>query len=61
MDYKEALSVLTKMLNERSLDAEEKEAVQTAIGLLDWASLGKNRMKSMVEKRRAQRENDVEW
>ena len=27
MDYKQAVSVLTKMLEERSLDGEEKEAV----------------------------------
>jgi hypothetical protein len=48
MDYKQAISVLTKMLDERSLDGEEKEAVLTAIGVLDWAALGKNRMTSMA-------------
>ncbi len=61
MDYKQAISVLTKMLDERSFDAEEKEAVETAIGVLEWASLGTNRMKSMAEKRRAKRDKDVQW
>jgi hypothetical protein len=61
MEYKQAISVLTKMLGERSLDAEEQEAVQTAIGVLDWASLGQSRMKSVAEKRKAQRDKDVQW
>ena len=61
MDYKQAISVLTKMLEERSLDGEEKEAVLTAIGVLDWASLGKNRFKSMMEKRKNRRDKSVEW
>ena len=61
MDYKEAISVLTKMLDKHSLDAQEQAAVQSAIGLLDWASLGRNKMKNMMEKRKAKREKDVEW
>ena len=61
MDYKQAISVLTRMLEERSLDGEEKEAVLTAIGVLDWASLGKNRMTSVAEKRKAKRDKDVQW
>ncbi len=61
MEYKQAIFVLTRMLDERSLDAEEKEAVVTAIGVLDWASLGKSRMKSIIEKRKAKRDKDVQW
>lgn len=61
MDYKQAISVLRKMLDERSLDAEEKEAVLMAIGVLDWASLGTNRMKNIGEKRQAKRDKDVQW
>lgn len=61
MDFKQAIAVLTKMLAERSLDPEEKEAVSTAIGVLDWASLGKNRLKSMAEKRKEKRDKSVQW
>ncbi len=61
MDYKRAISVLRRMLDERSLDGEEKEAVLTAIGILDWASLGKNRLTNMAEKRKAKRDKDVQW
>ncbi len=61
MEYERAISVLKKMLDERSLDGEEKEAVLTAIGLLDWAALGKNRMRGIGEKRKAQRDKDVHW
>lgn len=61
MEYKHAISVLTKMLDERVLDGEEKEAVLTAIGVLDWASLGKNRLKSIAERRREKRDKSLEW
>ncbi len=61
MEYKQAISVLTKMLDERSLAGEDKEAVLTAIEVLDWASLGKSRWKSIIEKRKEQRHKSVEW
>ncbi len=61
MEYKQAIAVLTKMLEERSLDADEKEAVLAAIGVLDWASLGKTRLKSMAEKRKEKRDKSIEW
>lgn len=49
------------MLEERSLNAEEKEAVSTAIGVLDWAALGKDRLKSIAAKRKEKRDKSVEW
>ncbi len=61
MDFKQAISILSKMLEERSLSAVEKEAVSTAIGVLDWAALGKNRLKSMAEYRRGKREKSIKW
>ncbi len=61
MDYKQAIAVLTKMLEERSLDAEEKEAILTAIGILDWASLGKTRLKNLAERRKERRDKSIEW
>ena len=36
--------MLTKMLENREFAPEEKEAVLTAIGVLDWAALGKTRL-----------------
>ena len=41
MEYKKAIAILMNILEKRSLAAEEKEAVLTAIGILDWDSLGK--------------------
>lgn len=61
MDYRQAISILRKMLDERSLDGEEREALLTAIGVLDWASLGTSRMKAIAEKRKARRDKDVHW
>ncbi len=61
MEYKKAVAILMRMLNKRSLDKAEKEAVLTAIGVLDWAKLGKNRIKSMVKARKAKREKSIEW
>lgn len=61
VDYKLAISILTKMLEKQELEAEEKEAVLTAIGVLDWASLGKTRLKSIAEKRREKRDRSIEW
>jgi len=42
MEYKKAVAILISLLDKHSLDAEEKEAVLTAIGVLDLASLAKS-------------------
>jgi len=60
MEYKEALDILMEMLNKRSLNAKEKKAVLTAIGVLDWASIGKNRLKRIIKARKAKRAKDLE-
>ena len=51
MEHKQAISVLIKILNKPELNAEEKEAVTTAIGVLGWASLAKARVKAIKAKR----------
>ncbi len=51
MEHQEAIAILKKLLDKKSLDAEEKEAVLTAIGVLAWTSLSKSRVKAMGEKR----------
>lgn len=39
------------MIDSYSLDGDEKEAVVTAVGMLSWGVLGKNRMKALRNKR----------
>ena len=57
MEYNKAIAILKSLLDRRSLDAEEKEAVMTAIGLLSWASLSK----SIVKARKEKRDKSTEW
>jgi len=61
MEYKKAVTILMSLLDKHSLDAKEKEAVLTAIGVLDWASLAKNRMKRIIKARKAKRDKSIEW
>ena len=57
MEYQKAITILKSLLDKHPLDAEEKEAVMTAIGLLSWASLSK----SIVKARKAKRDKSTEW
>ena len=50
MDHQKAIVILKNLLNKDSLDAEEKEAVFTAIGVLAWTSLSKAKIKAMRDK-----------
>jgi hypothetical protein len=61
MEYKKAITVLMNMLKKRSLDKEEKEAIIAAIGVLDWASLANNRMKSIIKAQKDKRAKSIEW
>ncbi len=56
MEYKKAITILSKMLNKYSLTAEEKEAIITALGTLDCGSLAENRFKSIIRGRKAKQE-----
>lgn len=51
MDNEKAIEILKKMLEKPSLDAEEKEAVMTALGVLGWVKLAKSRVKAAKERR----------
>jgi hypothetical protein len=51
MEYKEAVDVLKRLMEKHPLDAEEKEAVMTAIGVLVWGALGKSKTKAIKAKR----------
>jgi hypothetical protein len=51
MEYQQAIVILQNLLGRYPLEAEEKEAVTTAIGLLSWGMLGKSRLKNIRQKR----------
>ena len=57
MEYDKAIAVLKRLLDRHSLDAEEKEAVMTALGVLSWGSLAKSRLKAQ----KAKRDKSTEW
>jgi hypothetical protein len=60
MEYKKAISVLLKMLDKHLFDAEEKEALLTAIGTLDCGSLAENRFKGIMKAQKAKREKEAD-
>ena len=57
MEYQKAVAILKSLLDRHSLDAEEKEAVLTAIGILAWVSLSKSKIKAQ----KAKRDKSTEW
>ena len=57
MEYQKAVAILRSLLDKHSLDAEEKEAVLTAIGVLSWGSLSKSKIKAQ----KAKRDKSTEW
>jgi len=59
MEYKKAIGVLMNLLNKNQLNPEEKEAILTAIGVLDWAHFGKNRMRNIAKARKEKLNKDL--
>jgi hypothetical protein len=57
MEYEKAITILKTMLEKYALNAEEKEAVMTAIGLLSLGSLSKSKIKAL----KAKREQSTKW
>jgi hypothetical protein len=57
MEYQKAITILKGLLNRHPLNAEEKEAVMTAIGVLSWGSLSKSKIKAQ----KAKRDKSTEW
>jgi DNA-binding SARP family transcriptional activator len=57
MEYQKAIEILLKLLDKHPFDAEEKEAVMTAIGVLGWGSLAKSKIKAL----KAKRDKSIEW
>jgi hypothetical protein len=61
MEYKKAIAILTGLLKNQQLNGEEKEAVTTAIGVLDCAAIGENQMKSYIRAKKSKREESLKW
>jgi hypothetical protein len=61
MEYEEASAILKKMLDNHPLNPEEKEAVQTAMGLLTLGALSKSHLKSRLKAQKAKRDKANEW
>ena len=57
MDSKKTIETLMKLQGKPSLLKDEKEAVSSAIGILSWISLSKNRLKKIKE----QKAKDSHW
>jgi len=51
MEHQQTIIILQNLMNTYPLDGDEKEAVMTAIGMLSWGVLGKNRMIAIRNKR----------
>lgn len=51
MEDKKALAILMKMLEKKSLSAEEREAILAAVGVLSWTSLAGSKIKARKDKR----------
>jgi hypothetical protein len=60
MEYKEALAILIKLQDKHSLGPEEKEAILTAIGVLDMASIAKKSWKNRIKAIKEKREKDTQ-
>ncbi|HNP79522.1 MAG TPA: hypothetical protein PKI00_01575 [Candidatus Pacearchaeota archaeon] len=52
MEYKEAIKILMNILNNYSLNKEEKEAILMAIGTLDCGSLAENRTNKIIQSKK---------
>ena len=61
MEYKTAIGVLTELLKKQVLNIEEKEAVTTAIGVLDCAALGQSQLKSYIKSKKDKKDKSREW
>ena len=57
MEYEKAIAILKRLLDRHSLDAEEKEAIMTALGLLSLGSLSKSKIKAQ----KTRRDKSTEW
>ena len=57
MEYQKAIAILKNMLEKQPLDADEKEALMTAIGLLSLGEMAKSKIRAQ----KAKRDKSAEW
>lgn len=51
MNYKESLKILVRIIENKNLTSEEKEALGVCLGLLSWATLADSRIKNLRNKK----------
>lgn len=61
MEYEKASEVLKSLLDRHPLAQEEKEAIQTALGLLSLTVISKNRLKNRLRKEKAEQDKNLRW
>jgi hypothetical protein len=61
MEYAQALTTLKTLLEKHQLTPEEKEAVQTAMGLLSLTVITKDKLKNRLRKEKAQEDKKAKW
>jgi len=57
MEYQKAIAILKNMLEKQPLDADEKEALMTAIGLLSLGEMARSKIRAQ----KAKRDKSTEW
>ena len=61
MEYSQALTTLKTLLEKHPLTPIEKEAVQTAMGLLSLTVISKDKLKNRLRKEKAQEDKKANW
>jgi len=61
MEYQEASAILKQLLGKYPLTPQEKEAVQTAMGLLTLGALSKNHLKARLKNQKTKQDKKYKW
>ncbi len=56
MDDKQAAGILLAMLKKHALSQKEKEAINSAVGVLAWTTLAQSKLKRMGENKKSKNE-----
>jgi hypothetical protein len=61
MEYDKAAEILKALIEKHPLTPDEKEAVQTAMGLLILGNISKNHLKSRLKAQQAKKDKGLKW
>ncbi len=61
MEYEKASEILKDIIVKHPLTLEEKEALQTAMGLLTLGAISKNHLKSRLKAQAAKKNKEIKW